>query len=129
MIETVLIAMMQPAEQVAIIPDRQALSLPNQIAPAVFPYLACMLQDRNSRLLGSRTGEAARRGIEQLKADCKSVRQMAEIRAREMLRNSEVSEASWEDVIAESLTSIDHCRDNIAVRLDEANPAQNQTVE
>ena len=121
MIAMMLIGMMQPEQQVATIPDRQALTLPNEIAPALMPYLACMLQDRNSRILGTRTGEAARAGIEQLKTDCQPDREKAEARARETLRSSNVPDNDREDMIATSLQSIDHSRDNIARRLDQAN--------
>ena len=126
MIAVMLIGMMQSAEQVAIIPDRQALTLPNEIAPAVLPYLACMLQDRNLRLVGSSTGDAARAGIEQLKTDCQPARREAEARARAMLRTSNVPEANRETMISSALGSIDHSRDKIAERLDQANAAKSR---
>jgi hypothetical protein len=129
MIAMMLIGMMQPAGQVVTIPDRQTLTLPNEIAPALFPYLACMLQDRNSRIPGAQTGDAARAGIEQLRTDCQPDRDKAEARAREMLRTSNMPDTDRKALITSSLRSIDHSRDNIAQRLDQANSVKKQAID
>ena len=126
MMMAMLLAMIQPVETPTVSRERQTLSLPREIAPAVVPYLKCMLEDRTARIAGSRTGEAARAGIEQLKADCRSERDVAQARARQMLKASTVPEADREKLIETSLSSIDHSQDHIALRLDRANPSSNE---
>ena len=129
MIAMLMLGMIQPAEEPTIIRERQTLALPSEIAPAVAPYLMCMLEDRNARIPGSRTGEAVRAAIEQLRTDCRDERDGAELRAREMLRASNGPEADREQMIEGALISIDHSRDNIAERLDRVNSPQIETID
>ena len=123
-----LAATIRGAEVQRTISERQSLSLPGEIAPAVVPYLQCMLTDRGGRLAGSRTGDAVRAGIEQLKTDCRTARDQAETRAREMLKASKAPEADREQMIKASLDSIDHSQDHIAERLDRAISGQTETA-
>lgn len=123
-----LAATIQGPEVQRTISEQRSLSIPGEIAPAVVPYLQCMLTDRGGRLAGSRTGDAVRAGIELLKADCQAERDRAETLARDMLKASKAPEADREQMIAASLASIDHSRDHIAERLDRANSGPNETA-
>ena len=123
-----LAATIQGPEVQRTISERQSLSLPGEIAPAVVPYLQCMLADRGGRIAGSRSGDAVRAGIEQLKTDCRAERDQAEARARDILKASKAPEVDREQKITASLNSIDHSQDHIAEHLDQANSGQNETA-
>jgi len=125
-VEMMMFGLVQVAEAPTIISERRVFSLPNEIAPAIAPYLLCMVEDRNSRVMGSTTGDAARAAIERLKADCRSERDQAETRAQEMLRVSSVPNSDRSRLIADALASIDHSQDHIADRLDQANSSQSR---
>ena len=107
----------------------QRLALPGEIASALEPYLMCMVTDRDQRFLGVSTGDAARAAVERLRADCRTARDTAQVRAREMLQGSPVAEASRERIITDALTSIDHSRDDVAQHLDAVNARRQQADE
>src|SRR5688572_13224865 len=64
------------------------INLPDAIAPAVIPYLKCMVLDGAQHMEGVSTGEAARAGIQKALEACRPLRDEAETRARAMLRSS-----------------------------------------
>ncbi len=128
-IAMLMLGMIQPAEEPIILRERRTLALPREIAPAITPYLMCMLEDRNARIPGSRTGNAVRAAIEQLKADCREERNEAELRAREMLRTSNLPDADKEQMIEGALISIDHSQQYRAERLDQFNPPQMEAID
>jgi hypothetical protein len=100
---------------------RQSVALPGEIADAVQPYLMCMVEDRRERLMGVSTGEAARAGIQKLRADCAPMRDQAASSARDALRTSRTPAARHEELIRDTLTAIDRSRDGIAEHLDRVN--------
>jgi hypothetical protein len=106
------------AERTGLVGEPQSLSLPGEIAPAVSPYLACMVGDRHQRLLGVSTGDAARAAVDRLRSDCRPARDQAEADALRLLAASGVSPGRRAGMVAEVLVSIDRSRDNVAVRLD-----------
>lgn len=121
MIAVLLLGLLQSDEQPTIVQEQRTLSIPREIAHAVAPYAMCMAQDRNQRMLGSRTGAAVRAAIELLKSDCRPERDQAEVRASESLGASNMAEAIRSTMIGDTLASIDRIHDHVAERLDRAN--------
>ena len=109
--------------------SRSSLSIPAEIAPAVFPYLQCMVRDESQRIMGVSTGAAARAGIQLLLGDCREFRVLSEARAREMLRSTRYPAGGRERMIADTLSSIDHSRDDVAAHLDRVNARLNAAQE
>jgi hypothetical protein len=127
MMLVLMVGALQPAESGTLVREQHALSVPNEIAPAVIPYLKCMVEDRKGRLFGPRNGLTGHAALELLKADCKSERQSAEIAARKTLTASNAGHPDNERMISTTLTSIDHAQDSVAERIDRTNPSQTDT--
>jgi hypothetical protein len=103
-----------------LISDRQHLSVPREIMPAVEPYLRCMMTDTNGRLKGATSGEDARFRIESLKVDCRAKRDEANSSAVRMLQKSRLSNSERPAMIEKTLSSIDRSHDTVIETLDRA---------
>ena len=125
----VLLGVVQSAQPNLEARSRSSLSIPAEIAPAVIPYLQCMVRDEGQRIIGASTGAAARAGIQLLLGDCRQVRVDAEARAREMLRSTRYPAGDRERIISATLSSIDRSRDDVADHLDRVNARFNATQE
>jgi hypothetical protein len=110
-----------PVAPMGVVRHPAMLALPNEVAPALMPYVQCMFSDSQERLMGVSTGEAARAAVARLLGDCRGVRDTAEQRSRERLERSDVSESDRERIISEALVSVDHMRDDVAEHLDQVN--------
>jgi hypothetical protein len=106
-----------------------SIAIPSEIASAVIPYLQCVVGDEQGRIIGVSTGEATRAGVQLLLNDCRSVREVAETRSRQMLRSTNYPAGERERMIADTLSAIDHSHDNIADHLDRVNARLNAAKE
>jgi hypothetical protein len=121
MILAMLLAVIAQPADAGIVRRGHSLTVANEIAPAVMPYLQCVLTDERERLMGVSTGPQARAAIAHLLSDCHDARSIAESHARQMLEDSAVPETDRDHLIRSALTSIDHSRDDVAQYLDEVN--------
>ena len=109
-----------PSDAGAIYRGPQRLEVPNEIAPAVVPYLQCIMQSTNTLLKGAAvsTGDAFRAVQARAVSECSSARIAARSRALEMLSTSAKPEADREAFVDNALNSIEHIQDKDAETLD-----------
>lgn len=109
-----------PPDPSTLVRERRAFYIPDEIAPAVIPYVRCVTDA--FRAEGDRvdmtTGETARAAQARALASCASVRAEAKTAAQAMLARTDIAPAAREPFVKQALAAVDHIHDHIAETLD-----------
>ena len=120
----------QPTDGVVVTRQENRLSIPPEIAPAVIPYVQCVMNAMNeeAEVAPIATADAARAAQQRALATCQATRNEAKAAALKILSRSSAVHGDTEGFVESALTSIDHINDKIAERLDQANSSQHETA-
>lgn len=108
-----------PPGQAVTIHQGNSIDVPNEIAPAVLPYLMCVMEGVNASSPLSSSDEVRTAQLRAME-DCSPVRQEAKADAMKMLSGSKIPAGKRDAFVEEALTRLAHIHDGLAVQLDAA---------